>query len=165
MSALLITTPQVDFNHFLAAGHKMTGRSFAMAADKAARSMCDVEKFLSCLSVMEGGQGQAFSPQFLPFVSLTVLVWGDERDLLDVLAICGMKFIVFDTVTRGIQGAVVTGNLSQWRDAVIGGLQEHQQSGVQEVFRHIQMRFEQHGLGLWQGIKKTSDGLFIEDQR
>lgn len=166
---ILITTPSIDFNQFLAAGHKMTGRSLSAAADASRREITDAEKFLSCLSILNGDSGAGLSPRLLGHVSFSVLVWGDERDLLDVFQLCGgMPFVVTDTVARGIQAAVVTGTLGQWRDAISSGLRPGVEAGVRHVFAQMLTRFEQCGLSaVWRDYSKKSTpaGFYLEVNR
>jgi hypothetical protein len=165
---LLITTPAVDFDQFLAAGHQMTGRSLSSAADANRRPISDAEKFLSCLSILNGDAGVGLSPRLLSHVSFSMLVWGAERDLLDVFQLCGMPFVVTDTVARGIQASVMTGTLTQWRDAIASGLRPAVEPSVRHFFGQMLVRFEQSGLSaVWQDFtKKTAPiGFYLEDKR
>lgn len=164
---ILITAPAVDFNKFLSAGHKMTGKSLSSAADKK-HGVTDAEKFLSCLSVMGGDTGE-MSPRLMAHLSFSLLVWGDERDLLDVFQICGLPFVVTDTVTRGVQGAVITGSLSRWRDAIASGMRPMVEPGVRHLFGQMLSRFEQSGLSsVWNDYTRTnapSGGLYLTLKR
>lgn len=163
---LLITTPAVNFNQFLAAGRQMTGRSLSSVADSSHRPMSDTEKYLSCLSVLHGDAGVGFAPRLLAHVSFSMLVWGDERDLLDVFQICGMPFVVADTVTRNVQAAVITGTLAQWRDAIVSGLRPSIDENIRHLFGQMMIRFEQCGLAIWQDYTKkaTDHGFYLEEK-
>jgi hypothetical protein len=155
--SFLITTPAIDLDKFLVAGHQMTGQTLSAKADKSARTLTDVERFLSCLETLGTGQpSDAFSPRLLDHVSFSVLVWGDERDLLDYLQITNMPFVVADTVVRGIQVAIVSGTLGKWRDAIISGLKSHVPPNVREIFRTTMWGFESAGLSaIWDGYRKV----------
>lgn len=63
-------------------------------------------------------------------------------------------------VTRGL--GLFTGNLLEWRDAVILNLKETQTPDLREIFNHIHSVFEQLRLGdeLWSGYRKK----ILEDQ-
>lgn len=165
---LLITTPNVDFNQFLTAGHKMTGRSLAEAADRKP-NITDTEKFLSCLSILNGDNGAGLSPRLLNHVSFSMLVWADERDMLDIFQLSsGMPFVVTETVARGIQAGVVSGTLAQWRDGIASGLRLDVQEGVRTAFAKMHACFEQCGLAaLWSDFsrKATPTGYYLELKR
>jgi hypothetical protein len=166
--ALLITTPAVDFDRFLTDGHKMTGRSLATSADSTRRQISDTEKFLSCLAVLNGDTGVGFPPRLLAHVSFSMLVWGDDRDLLDVFQLCGMPFVMTDTIARGIQAGVITGTLSEWRDAVASGLRQSIEPAVRHIFGQMLIRFEQSGLSaVWADFSKKASpiGFYLEDKR
>lgn len=158
---ILITVPQVDFDQFLTVCHKATGRSLSSVADSSHRELAESEKFLSCLGALQGDSNL----RLLGHVSFSVLVWGDERDLLDVFAVGGMQFVVGDTITRGVQIAVMSGTLAQWRDAIASGLNQGVTPSVRHIFTQMLARFEQVGLsGVWKDYSRRNDkvGLYLE---
>jgi len=161
----LIQQPAIDFGKFLGLTHEALGYSLASSADKSQRPMSDAERFLSCLNSMTNSQATAalnasLTPDLLTHVSFSVLLAADDRDLLGILqAASGMPFVVSDTRARGIQIAVITGTLAQWRDAVICGTQRG--GAIQGCFCLIHDQFNDVGLNVWKDcVRKGADKLF-----
>jgi hypothetical protein len=167
--AVLITTPAIDFSTFLGLSHQALGYSPSSAADASPLPLSDTERFLSCLSALKDQHAPVtLSPHLLTHVSFSVLVAADERDLLEVLECCaGMPFVQTDTLARGIQIAVVTGTLAQWRDAVISGCQAETEVSVRALFNTILARFEQARLKVWDDCARKQVGptFLLEDKR
>ena len=81
---------------------------------------------------------------------LEVLVAADERDMLDILQVAsGMPFVVTDTQMRGVQLAVITGNLAQWRDAVKTGCARESEFNIRACFNRLMDVFKAVGLDVW----------------
>ena len=119
----LIQAPSIDFRTFIGLSHKVLGRSPAAPSDACRRELSDAERFLSCLAAMRDERAPVgLSPHLLKHVSFSAFIGADERDMLEILQLCaGMPFVAVETIVRGVQAAVVTGTLSQWRDAVVSG--------------------------------------------
>jgi hypothetical protein len=169
-TAVLIQQPAIDFTTLIAATHQALGYSIASAADASRRHLSDAERFLSCLAAMQDSRATAgLRPNLLAHVTFSVLVAADERDLLDMLEACsGMPFVVADTLVRGVQVAVVTGSLSQWRDAVKSGCTANAQASVRAGFNKVMAIFEQAGLNVWTDFNKrplADRTLLLEDKR
>ena len=149
--AILITTPAVDFTMLIGLSEQMLGYSPARAADASRRPLSDTERFLSCLAAFKDAKAPVgLSPYLLSHVLFSVLIAADERDLLDILGYCsGMSFVTTDTITRGVQAAIVSGTLGQWRDAVLSGCGPAVEGGVRALFNRIQMRFDGARLNVW----------------
>lgn len=170
--AVLITEPSVDFTTFIGIANKALGYSPASAADASHRKLSVAEKFLSCLAALRDKTAPAgIPPNLLSHVSFSVLVIADEADVLDILeASSGMAFVRAATVARGFEIAVITGTLSQWRDACTSGMTPAVESSVRLLFSKIYAQFEKRGLShVWHYFNKkpTMDGtgFFLEDKR
>ena len=167
--AVLIQEPRIDFATFLGLSHKMLGYSPAAAADASRRELTDAERFLSCLAALKDPDAPvALSPKLLAHVFFSALIAADERDMLDILeAASGMPFVATETLARGVQVAVVTGTLSQWRDAVKSGTAT--KGSTRACYCKIMVLFERAGLAhVWNDFikKPTPDRLFLlEDKR
>ncbi len=89
--------------------------------------------------------------------------------MLDILEYCSsMPFVATDTVARGVQAAVVTGTLAQWRDAVISGCQPDVESSVRVLFNKILGIFESACLNVWTDCERRpaqDKTLLLEDHR
>jgi len=169
--AVLIQVPSIDFRTFLGLTHKVLGRSPAAASDACGRELSDAERFLSCLAALRDEHAPVgLSPHLLTHVSFSALVGADERDMLDILQCCaGMPFVVVETTVRGVQAAVVTGTLAQWRDAVASGSSVNVEQPVRHCFNKLYSLFTSVGLNVW-GDFRTRDApdrvtFLLEDKR
>jgi hypothetical protein len=167
--AILIQTPCIDFSKFLSASHEMFGYSPSAASDASHRQLNDTERFLSCLASMKDKNAPlTLPPHLLTHVLFSVLVATDERDMMDVLECCSsMAFTVADTLARGVQAAVISGTLSQWKTAVLSGCDYSTEQSVRFIFNKILILFETANLNVWQDFKKTHDDntLYLEGPR
>lgn len=170
MLAILIQQPNVDFSAFLAHAHEMFGYSPASESDACHKQLSDSERFLSCLAAMKDRNAPvSLPPHLLAHVSFSVLVAANERDILDVLEYCStMAFTTAETVARGIDAAVITGTLAQWRDAVIAGCRPQVEASVRDLFNKILSLFESQNLGVWENCSRKThqdNTLLLEDLR
>ena len=90
--------------------------------------------------------------------------------MLEILQLCaGMPFVVVETIVRGVQAAVVTGTLSQWRDAVVSGCGKGVPTPVRHCFNKLHGLFIAAGLNVWGDYtpRSTPDQTFLllEDKR
>jgi hypothetical protein len=156
--ALLIQQPSIDFTKLLATSHEMFGYSLSANSDASLKRLSDSERFLSCLAAMKNNNAPvSLSPHLLTHVSFSVLVAANERDLVDILEYCSsMSFTVADTIIRGIQAAVVTGTLSQWKIAVLSGCHESTEPSVRFMFNKVLAIFEADNLGVWSDCTRTN---------
>jgi hypothetical protein len=148
---LLIQQPSIDFAKLLATSHDMFGYSISAASDASHKRLSDSERFLSCLSAMKNQNAPVgLPPHLLSHVSFSILIATDDRDLMDILECCSsMTFTTADTVVRGVQAAVVTGTLLQWKTAVLSGCHEITEPSVRFLFNKILAQFEAANLGVW----------------
>jgi hypothetical protein len=168
-SVVLINRPTIDFEIFLTVAFKLLGHNPSSQVDQSRLQRSDAERFISCLSALRDPNAPAgLTPNLLNHVSYSALIAADERDLIDILeAASGMPFVSADTVDRRML-AVVSGDLSQWRDAVKSGATPAAEFNVRLCFCQIKASFEQAGLNLWKDfqVKPAADGtLYIEDKR
>jgi hypothetical protein len=147
---ILINRPAIDFGVFTGVSHKVLGYNLASASAGAHRSVSDAERFLSCLAAMRDPKAAAgLPPKLLAHVSFSVLVVADERDVFDILECAAMPFVAADTLARGVQEAVVTGTLNQWRDAVKSGSSPDVETTVRGCFNKVYSLFCNEGLNVW----------------
>jgi hypothetical protein len=162
VDAAFIAGPAIDFATLLSLTHKALGYSIANNADASHRKLADAEKFVSCLAEMkeEGGE---ITPNLLSHVFYSVLIAAEERDLLDILErTSGMSFLRADTMAAGINLAVVSGTLAQWKDAVAAGTSEATSPTVRTCYSKILLLFDRAGLtSVWSNFERRPS----EDQR
>ena len=168
--AVLVQVPSIDFRTFIGLGHKVLGRSPSATSDACRRELSDAERFLSCLAAMRDERAPVgLSPHLLKHVSFSAFIGADERDMLEILQLAGMPFVVVDTIVRGVQAAVVTGTLDQWRDAVVSGCAKGIPTPVRHCFNKLHGLFTAAGLNVWQDYSPRRDTdqtyLLLEDKR
>ena len=157
----LVQKPSIDFDSLIGIGNEVLGYSPATAADQEPRRLSQTEKFLSCLASFNSQSAPVgLSPHLLGHSSFSVLVCAAERDLIDILEVAsGMSFVTGDTIMRGAMVAVITGNLTQWRDAVVSGLDSQQDLVVRGCYALLLNIFDDEGLTpVWSAFdRRTSD--------
>lgn len=170
--AVLIQVPSIDFRTFIGLSHKVLGRSPSTSADACRRELSDAERFLTCLAAFRDERAPVgLAPHLLKHVSFSAFVGADDRDMLDILQLCaGMPFVVTDTIVRGVQAAVVTGTLSQWRDAIIAGCSNSVESTVRHCFNKLHGLFVAAGLNAWgdfqtRWVPDQTTFLLLDDKR
>jgi hypothetical protein len=168
--AVLIQVPSIDFRTFIGLSHKVLGRSPSATSDACRRELSDAERFLSCLAAMRDEKAPVgLSPHLLKHVSFSAFIGADERDMLEILQLAGMPFVVVETIVRGVQAAVVTGTLAQWRDAVVSGCAKGAPTPVRHCFNKLHGLFASAGLNVWQDYTPRSNPdqtyLLLEDKR
>jgi len=168
--AVLIQVPSIDFRTFIGLSHKVLGRSPAASSDACRRDLSDAERFLSCLAAMRDERAPVgLSPHLLKHVSFSAFIGADERDMLEILQLAGMPFVVVETIVRGVQAAVLTGTLSQWRDAVVSGCGKAAPTPVRHCFNKLYGLFAATGLNVWGDFTPRSQTdqtfLLLEDKR
>ena len=80
-----------------------------------------------------------------------------------------MPFVAVETIVRGVQAAVVTGTLSQWRDAVVSGCSKGVPTPVRHCFNKLHGLFIAAGLNVWGDFTPRSAPdqtfLLLEDKQ
>ena len=170
VEAVLITGPAIDFATLLSITHDALGYSIASVADSSHRKMVDAEKFMSCLAGFKEELGE-ITPNLLSHVSFSVLVIAEESDLIDILErTSGMAFVRADTTAAGVNVAVLTGTLAQWRDAVASGTDEATPPTVRTCYSKILLLFDRADLtSVWSDFDRCTapdrSGFLLEDKR
>jgi hypothetical protein len=170
-NAVLIQTPTVDFGTFLGLCQQALGYSPSATVDASPLERSDAERFLTCLAALRDRNASVgLAPHLLAHVSFSILAAADDRDMLDILqAAAGMPFVDTDTLMRGVQLAVITGTLAQWRDAVKSGASKEGAFNVRAFFNRVMTLFESAGLGgIWKEFENrplNDRTFYLEDKR
>jgi len=117
MNAILIPHCP-DFSQLLAIAQQALGYSLAAAIDASPVQRTELERFVSCLAAMHD---EPPGLKLLSHATVSVLVAAEEGEMLSLLEQCELPFVVADTTKRGIQLAVITGTLEQWKAAIDRG--------------------------------------------
>ena len=169
-NALLIQTAAIDFRTLLGMSQQALGCNLSQAIDASPIKRSEAERFLICLAALRGEQVESgLPPGLFAHVSLGTLVAADDRDMIDILQTCsGMPFVVADTQVRGVQLAVITGTLAQWRDAVRAGSAQGNEFNVRQLFNRV-MRLVEEAVGfVWKDCEARhlpDTTYYLEDKR
>ena len=168
--AVLIIKPHIDFKTLLGLSSEALGYNPAEKSDAGILDVSDVERFISALAAIRDQKSPAgLIAGLLTHVSFSVFLACEERDMIDVLqSAAAMSFVVADTVARGVQVAVISGTLAQWRDAVSNGSTLATEGEVRLCFNRIHSLFEGAGLDVWTDfrVRPAPDKTFyLEDKR
>ncbi len=117
--AMLVQSPQIDFQTLLGLSQKVFDRHLGEATDGCRRQISASERYLSLLAAMRDPKAPVgLARHLLAHVTFSVFVGADQDDMLDILERCpGMPAVVAETTVRGVQAALITGTLAQWRQA------------------------------------------------
>lgn len=167
---VLITAPSIDFHTLLGLGRKVFDRHLGEATDACRRELSPSERFLSCLAAMRDPKAPVgLAPHLMAHVTFSVFIGADVEDMLDILERCpGMPAVVAETTVRGIQAAVVTGTLAQWREAVKAGSNPKVAATVRHGFNRIYGQFCVQGLNVWNDCRTrpaADQTFYLEDKR
>jgi len=146
--ALILLVPSMNTASFLTLANEMLGYSPARTADAA--GVRDQTHLLACLSAF---RNQSTVPSvkaardIYDLVSYASLFVADERDMPTILeTLGGMPFALTNTKVRGIQTAIASGTLRDWKIAILRGCRADQPDYVRQVFDKIYMQFCDLGL-------------------
>lgn len=166
--AVLIQTPTVDNRIFLGYTKKMLGYALASAADQKKPILKEGAHHLACVAAFKNQSAPATVVESIPYLDMLhygFLLIADERDMQNILeATHGMPFVVVETMMRGMQAALATGSLRQWRTAVKLGCQANTSPAVRECFDKVYVAFEKIGLKAFFGQltkRQLSDHTFL----
>lgn len=171
VEAVLISSSVPDFNSFLSAAYQALDRNVASAADASYRELKDTEKFLYCLAGLREDSSEVITADLLSHVTFSILVIANEYDFLHILErTLGMPFVVTETTASGVDVAVLTGTLAQWKLAVASGTSKNAPPIIRNCFSKILLLFDRAGLtSVWQDDDRTTardrSGLLLEDRR
>jgi hypothetical protein len=170
-NVLLISKPSIELPTFLSLCEEVLGYSPARSADRA--GLTGAPHLLACLTAfkdqdatptVKGGR------DVYNLIHFTFVVAADETDMAPILeAMNGMPFALTETRIRGVQVALVTGSLLEWKQAILRGCRQDQPEFIRVCFDKIYLQFQHLGLADAFGRltkKAQNNGVFyLEDQR
>ena len=155
-TAMIIQRSVLDTPVFLGACIEMLGYSPARGPD--AQKLEEMAHSLSCLTAFkdrDATPGVKESKGIYELFSIGCLIIADERDMQDILEVAGLPFIFTETTVRGIQAAVVSGTLQEWRTAILKGCAKTAPQYIRICYDTIYLQFRSIGL----------EGVFDRSQR
>ncbi|KPK54272.1 MAG: hypothetical protein AMS22_06100 [Thiotrichales bacterium SG8_50] len=154
-----IMQTKLDLNRLLPVARNVLGYSLAKAADAATVPLDELPHALSCLAAFKDAKAPISVGWARPQWSLLTagfFIVATELDTLDILeAVSGMEIAVTETTQRGIFATIVSGTLTQWREAVLKGCRNTPcPPGVRYALNMIYRHFESVGLrDLFYGLR------------
>jgi hypothetical protein len=144
-----VIVPQIDTHSILRLGSELLRRNIAEHADCQNVSPHTVEGFL----LMADAIRHSKKPEVDFYRNGSHLVYGFLVDaeydtLIDAAACTDLTWSVGDPV------ALVSGNLNQWRVAVIYALMSKQPDGIYSMFNNLMLFFEHLGYSMWPEYRK-----------
>ena len=163
-SAAIIQIPQLDSPLFLSLCVDMLGYTPARAADAA--GLEGVTHLLACYASFrhqDAIPSVRASFDIYELLSFGCLFVADDWDIRDLLEIANLPFALTDTRVRGIQAAIVSGNLRQWRAAILRGCRADQPVMLRACYDKLYLCFSDIGLAdvFGRGRKDLGDGTFL----
>ncbi len=117
----LILLTKLDSETFLPLSRKVLGYSPASHADSLTIPLKELAHSVACIASFKHEDNSPLLGVESPFFNLFhagFLIAADERDMIEILEFTAMAYTRTETLSRGIEAAVISGSLPQWRDAV-----------------------------------------------
>lgn len=117
----LILLTKLDSDTFLPLSREVLGYSPASAADSLGIPLKELPHSVACIASFKDKDTHPHLGPVSPHFNLFhagFLIAADERDMTEILELTGMSYTRTETLSRGIEAAVISGSLIQWRDAV-----------------------------------------------
>ena len=170
IDAFLITRPAIDFHTFLDVGQKVMGYSLAVASDASSREVADAEQLLRLSGCDPSTKGDPWNrlPDCSPTSRSRLCSSRMTRHARysGVLRGCRLQR---PKRSHGNQVAVVSGTMTQWRDAVKAGSFLGEEVSVRQGFDRIRELFCHEGLDVWtdSNVREAPDRItyYLEDNR
>jgi hypothetical protein len=170
---VLVLLTKMDLTNFLPLSREMLGYSPAKAADGVSVPLPALAHQLACVAAFKDETApptvRTAAPQFDLFHA-GFLVAADERDMIEILETASLPFTHTETLMRGVDAVILSGSLSQWRDAV--KLACHPKTklsrGARQAFNFIYKTLCKEGLkDMFDDLQATeqSDHTFLLERR
>ena len=151
LSVILVSKPTVET--LGPALRQITGKTFNESTQEA---------YLSTLSVL-GDTDSIRDRSILRHIGFSFLCVAADDTIRESLERTDLYHIAFDTKRRGFTGAILSGTLAQFRDAIIECCDASSVTDIRELYNQIYLLLQQAGLRrVWSvKTKKVIDGTFL----
>jgi hypothetical protein len=143
----LVQFSKLDTPKLLVLGRQMFERSLSEKADSI-DSNPPLHDML-CIASMNEPDLKPSAAACVPYMNLFhagFCIVADERDIAEILAICGMPSVMVETVSRGICSVFVAGTLLQWKSALLRGCVKSASRETRHTFNLVYGEFNKMGL-------------------
>ena len=155
LSVILISKPTVET--LGPALKQITGKTF---------NVDTLESFLNTLSIL-GDTDSIGDRSILRHLGFSFQCVAADDTIRESLERTDLYHIVFDTKRRGFAGAILSGTLAQFRDAIIECCDASSMTDIRELYNQIYLLLQQAGLRrVWTvKTKKVIDGTFLIESK
>jgi hypothetical protein len=156
----LLIRPEIDWKNFLKTTREVLGRSVASQLDTENANSWDAASFLSALSEiwhpgLSTKDAQREAGNLLQHLFLSVLAISGKDLALEISQETGLAAKSQCSLREEFYLTIVTGDLSQWRTAIINNSTDEVSQGMREFMSKCHDIFEKAGLQeLWAFYKK-----------
>lgn len=160
-----IAKTQIDWQLFLTLTSKFLGRSVTKTIDHQSFNLKDSISYLIAFSEFEeelNGVPSDFECVLKHF-NFSFLVLCSKDLLLEVSTASDLKISFTESISEILICSIISGNLQEWRTAIINGTSDRSTFIVRNFFDKIFLEFDKLGLGcLWSKYSKIqmSDSTF-----
>lgn len=160
----LILLTKMDLSQSLPVMRELLGYSPAKAADSVTIPLSEIVHQLACIAAFKDEQASSsirVAASHFNLFHAGFLIAADERDMVEILEVAAMPFTCTETMARGIDAAVISGSLAQWRDAVKLACHPKTQisRGARYAFNFV------YKILCKQGLKDMFNGLQVTEQQ
>lgn len=135
----LISRQSIDFKTLLSTVFELTGKKVSEYSDQSAFDMSPDVKLASCLASLMDLSPSDMTPAVNAHLTFTAIVVLELEDMNDILSMSGeLKWLGALTNKRNVMLGLMTGNLNDWRDAVVTGFQKIE---TQDFYNTVKTEF------------------------
>lgn len=165
-----ISCTVVNWNHYLLTAKQILQRSISVSSDAMGMTNESLARYLVTLSELLDHPGEILKGEstLLRHASFGFLVICDDDTLIEVMESTDLSIhsIICNDQRHRVRLAVITGDLLEWRDAVIHS--NRYDSGLRLLLNKCQQTFESQGLyQFWANYSKShhKDGTFLLEKK
>lgn len=117
----LVLLTKMNLQSFLPLSREILGYSAARAADGMAMELKEIPHNLACIASFKDEKHPPSFREDCPHLKLLhagFLIAADERDMAEIIELVAMPFTATETLSRGVNAAIISGTLAAWRDAI-----------------------------------------------
>jgi hypothetical protein len=154
----LITVPSIDWENYLKDVAELTGHSPTSSIDRSIIKWKDLAKYLISLGEFKGDldpNSSLRNSSLLSHLFFSFLIDTTASTMFKIMELTDLS--VSAAVRKNPKGriAVVSGNLKQWKDAVVSALRSKQNPDVLWIFKECHQVFCEMGLtAVWSDYRK-----------
>ena len=143
----LVQFSSLDLKKLLPLSRQMLKRSISEPADSVGAN--PPLNHMLCVAAINDPDIIPKAASCVPYMNLFhagFVIAADERDIAEILSICGLPCVMVETVQRGIYTVFIAGTLAQWKSALLRGCVKSVTRETRHTFNLIYSEFNKLGL-------------------